>query len=142
MRGLKAAASGVNTGALMVTDPKTGAIRAMVGSHDFNDELAGQVNNALTYQQPGSAIKPFVYMLALQNNDGSFLTPASIIWDVPIIEDLGAGGIYEPENIDRRFHGAVPLRLALQNSYNVPTVKVFRDYVGVGRFANMADEFG
>ncbi len=142
VRGLKAAASGVNTGALMVTDPKTGAIRAMVGSHDFNDELAGQVNNALTYQQPGSAIKPFVYMLALQNNDGSFLTPASIIWDVPIIEDLGAGGIYEPENIDRRFHGAVPLRFALQNSYNVPTVKVFRDYVGVGRFANMADDFG
>jgi len=142
VRGLKAAASGVNTGAVMVTDPNTGAIHAMVGSHDFNDELAGQVNNALTYQQPGSAIKPFVYMLALQNNDGSFLTPASIIWDVPIIEDLGAGGIYEPQNVDRRFHGAVPLRFALQNSYNVPTVKVFRDYVGVGRFANMADEFG
>ncbi len=142
VRGLKAAASGVNTGALMVTDPNTGAIRAMVGSHDFNDELAGQVNNALSFQQPGSAIKPFVYMLALQNNEGSFLTPASIIWDVPIIEDLGAGGIYEPQNIDRRFHGAVPLRFALQNSYNVPTVKVFRDYVGVGRFANMADDFG
>ena len=61
---------------------------------------------------------------------------------MPIIEDLGAGGIYEPQNIDRRFHGAVPLRAALQNSYNVPAVKVFRDYVGVGRFANMADDFG
>ena len=142
VRGLKAAASGVNTGAVMVTDPSTGAIRALVGSHDFNDELAGQVNNALSYQQPGSAIKPFVYMLALQNNDESFLTPASIIWDVPLVEDLGAGGIYEPQNIDRRFHGAVSLRAALQNSYNVPTVKVFRDYVGVGRFANMADDFG
>ncbi len=142
VRGLKAAASGVNTGAVMVTDPNTGAIRAMVGSHDFNDEVAGQVNNALTYQQPGSAIKPFVYMLALQNKDGSYLTPASIIWDVPIVEDLGAGGIYEPQNIDRRFHGAVSLRSALQNSYNVPTVKVFRDTVGVGRFANMADDFG
>ena len=96
VRGLKAAASGVNTGAVMVTDPNTGAIRAMVGSHDFNDEFAGQVNNALSYQQPGSAIKPFVYTLALQNNDESFLTPASIIWDVPLVEDLGAGGIYEP----------------------------------------------
>ena len=142
VRGLKAAASGVNTGAVMVTDPNTGAIRAMVGSHDFNDEFAGQVNNALTFQQPGSAIKPFIYMLALQENDERFLTPASIIWDVPIVEDLGAGGIYEPQNVDRRFHGAVPLRSALQNSYNVPTVKVFRDYVGVGRFANMADDFG
>ena len=142
VRGLKAAASGVNTGAVMVTDPNSGAIRAMVGSHDFKDEVAGQVNNALTFQQPGSAIKPFVYLLALQGNDESFLTPASIIWDVPLVEDLGAGGIYEPQNIDRRFHGAVPLRSALQNSYNVPTVKVFRDYVGVGRFANMADDFG
>ena len=142
VRGLKAAASGVNTGAVMVTDPNTGAIRAMVGSHDFNDELAGQVNNALSFQQPGSAIKPFVYMLALQNQDESYLTPASIIWDVPMVEDLGAGGIYEPQNVDRRFHGAAPLRYALQNSYNVPTVKVFRDFVGVGRFANMADDFG
>lgn len=142
VRSLKAAASGVNTGAVMVTDPNTGAIQAMVGSHDFNDEVAGQVNNALTFQQPGSAIKPFVYMLALQNNDGSYLTPASVIWDVPTVEDLGAGGIYEPQNIDRRFHGAVSLRSALQNSYNVPAVKVFRDTVGVGRFANMADDFG
>ena len=62
----------------------------MVGSHDFYDALAGQVNNALTFQQPGSAIKPFIYMTALQsNNGGSYLTPASIIWDVPMVEDLG-----------------------------------------------------
>ena len=126
----------------MVTEPGSGAIRAMVGSHDFNDAAAGQVNNALTFQQPGSAMKPFVYMSALQNNNGDFLTPASVIWDVPLVEDLGAGGIYEPQNIDREFHGAVPLRYALQNSYNVPTVRVFRDHVGVGRFANMADDFG
>ena len=44
--------------------------------------------------------------------------------------------------MDRRFHGAVPLRAALQNSYNVPAVRVFRDQVEVGRFANMADSFG
>ena len=142
VRALRAGATGVNTGAVMVTDPHTGAIRAMVGGHDFNDAFAGQVNNALTYQQPGSAIKPFVYAAALQDNNGSYLTPASIIWDVPLVEDLGAGGIYEPQNIDRKFHGAVPLRYALQNSYNVPTVRVFRDHVGLGRFANMADAVG
>ena len=142
VRGLKAAATGVNTGALMVTDPNTGAIRALVGSHDYFDEQSGQVNNALTFQQPGSAIKPFVYMAALQDNDGSYLTPASIIWDVPLVEDLGAGGIYEPQNVDRKFHGPVPARSALQNSYNVPTVKIFRDYVGAGRFANTADALG
>ena len=66
VRALRAGATGVNTGAVMVTDPNTGAILAMVGSHDFNDAFAGQVNNALTFQQPGSAIKPFVYMAALQ----------------------------------------------------------------------------
>jgi len=142
VRGLKASATGVNTGAVMVTDPNTGAIRAMVGSHDYYDAEAGQVNNALTFQQPGSAIKPFVYMAALQDNNGSFLTPASIIWDVPLVEDLGAGGIYEPQNVDREFHGPVSLRAALQNSYNVPTVKVFRDHVGAGRFANTADALG
>ncbi len=142
VRRLVGAASGVNTGAVMVTDPQTGAIRAMVGSHDFNDDFAGQVNNALSYQQPGSAIKPFVYMTALQNDNGHFLSPASIIWDVPLVEDLGAGGIYQPQNLDRRFHGPVSLRMALQNSYNVPAVKVFRDYVAAGRFAATADAVG
>lgn len=141
-RALRAAASGVNTGAVMVSDPRTGAILAMVGSHDYHDAFAGQVNNALSYQQPGSAIKPFVYMAALQAKEGEYLTPASIIWDVPLREDLGAGGIYEPRNVDRRFHGAVPLRLALQNSYNVPAVRVFRDQVGPGRFANMMEALG
>ena len=142
VRALRAGASGVNTGAVLVTDPRTGAILAMVGSHDYNDAFAGQVNNVLSYQQPGSTIKPFVYLAALQDNEGSYLTPASIIWDVPLVEDLGAGGIYEPQNVDRRFHGAVPLRVALQNSYNVPAVRVFRDQVGVGRFANLAEALG
>jgi membrane peptidoglycan carboxypeptidase len=141
-RALRASATGVNTGAVMVTDPTTGAIRAMVGSHDYYESEAGQVNNALTFQQPGSAIKPFVYLAALQAVDGRYLTPASIIWDVSLIEDLGSGGIYEPQNVDRKFHGPVSVRSALQNSYNVPTVKVFRDYVGAGRFANTADALG
>ncbi len=142
VRRLAGAATGVNTGAVMVSDPQTGAIRALVGSHDFYDAQAGQVNNALTWQQPGSAIKPFVYLAALQESDADYLTPASIIWDVPLVEDLGAGGIYEPRNVDRRFHGPVSARAALQNSYNVPAVKVFRDYVGAGRFANLADAVG
>ena len=139
---LRAAATGVNTGAVMISDPVSGAIRAMVGSHDFYDPVAGQVNNALSWQQPGSAIKPFVYAAALQNDEGSYLTPASIIWDVPLTVDLGAGGIYQPQNLDRKFHGPVSLRAALQNSYNVPTVKIFRDQVGIGRYANFAEPFG
>ena len=118
------AATGVNTGAVMVTDPQTGAIRAMVGSHNFEDEFAGQVNNALTWQQPGSAIKPFVYAAALQDVEGNYLTPASIVWDVPTTYDMGVSGPYSPVNIDGKFRGPVSLRAALQNSLNVATIKV------------------
>ncbi len=133
--------AGVNTGAVMVTDPNRGAIRAMVGSHDFDDDLAGQVNNALTFQQPGSAIKPIVYTAAISGHQGNYLTPASILWDVPVTYDLGAGGTYSPVNFDRRFHGPVALRVALQNSYNVAAVKAHL-FSGPERFAEMAQTFG
>ena len=138
---LLGAATGVNTGAVMVTDPETGAILAMVGSHNFADENAGQVNNALTWQQPGSAIKPFVYAAALQNGEGNALTPASIVWDVPTTYDMGASGAYSPVNIDGRFRGPVSLRAALQNSLNVPTIKVY-EQIGKMRYAEMISAVG
>lgn len=133
--------TGVNTGAVMVTDPNTGAIRAMVGSHDFTDEVAGQVNNALTYQQPGSSIKPIVYAAGLIGNQGNYLTPASILWDVPVTYDIGGGQTYTPVNFDRRFHGPTPLRFALQNSYNVAAVKAYAQ-VGNQKFLEVAQAFG
>ena len=135
------ASAGVNTGAVMVTDPNSGAIRAMVGSHDFDDDLAGQVNNALTFQQPGSAIKPIVYAAAIGGHQGNYLTPASILWDVPVTYDLGAGQTYSPVNFDRRFHGPVPVRAALQNSYNVAAVKAYL-FSGSERFVETARTFG
>ncbi|MDE2821068.1 MAG: transglycosylase domain-containing protein [Chloroflexota bacterium] len=138
---LVGAATGVNTGAVMVTDPRTGAIRAMVGSHNFDDEFAGQVNNALTWQQPGSVIKPFIYAAALQGAEGNYLTPASIVWDVPTTYDMGVSGPYSPVNIDGRFRGPMSLRAALQNSRNVATIKVY-EQVGKIRFAEMAGAVG
>jgi membrane peptidoglycan carboxypeptidase len=133
--------TGVNTGAVMVTDPSTGAIRAMVGSHDFSDEVAGQVNNVQTYQQPGSSIKPIVYAGTLVGNQGNYLTPASILWDVPVTYDVGGGSTYTPINFDRRFHGAVPLRFALQNSYNVAAVKAYT-FIGNEGFVSIAQSLG
>jgi len=133
--------TGVNTGAVMVTDPNTGAIRAMVGSHDFSDEVAGQVNNALTYQQPGSAIKPVVYTAGLVGNQGVYLTPATILWDVPVTYDLGNGQTYRPVNFDRQFHGPTPLRFALQNSYNVAAVKAYAT-IGGQKFLETAQAMG
>src|SRR5690606_24916334 len=91
--------NGVTTGAVMVTDPDTGAIRAMVGSPDFNNEdIAGQVDNTRTLQQPGSAIKPIVYTAALEGLGGQYLTPVSILWNVPSTYQIPGGGTYSPTN--------------------------------------------
>lgn len=138
------AGQGVNTGAVLVVNPATGAIRAMVGSPDFeNEEIDGQVNNTLTFQQPGSAIKPVLYTAALEGIDTDqgrqFMTPATIIWDVPTT--FPTTPPYSPVNFDGRFHGPVPLRNALQNSYNVPAVKVM-DFIGISSFTSMSQRLG
>ncbi len=140
--------TGVNTGAVMVTDPRNGAILAMVGSPDFtNEEIDGQVNGALTWQQPGSSIKPIVYTTALNGVDrnandvstdpGEYLTAASILWDVPTTYPNG----YTPVNFDRQFRGPVAARHALQNSYNIPAIKAF-EFIGIEAFRNMAERLG
>jgi membrane carboxypeptidase/penicillin-binding protein PbpC len=113
----------------------------MVGSHDFTDDVAGQVNNALTYQQPGSSIKPIVYTASLIGNQGNYLTPASILWDVPVTYDIGGGQTYRPTNFDNRYYGPVPLRYALQNSYNIPAVKAYVE-VGNQQFSEVAQVMG
>lgn len=139
-----ASSTGINTGAVLVAEPATGAIRAMVGSPDFNNaEIDGQVNNILTWQQPGSAIKPIVYAAALEGVDRGagieYLTPASIIWDVPTTYPTNPP--YAPPNYDGRFHGPQAVRYALQNSYNVPAVKVF-DFIGPEKFVDIAARMG
>ncbi len=138
--------TGVNTGSVMVTDPRTGAIKAMVGSPNFNDAtIDGQVNGALTWQQPGSSIKPVEYAKALEgvddNGDGRpdrWYTPATILWDVPTTFQNPS---YTPTNFDNRYHGPIALRYALQNSYNVPAVKTYQ-FVGDAGFKEMAGRLG
>lgn len=134
--------SGVNSGTIMVTDPITGAIRVMVGSPDFNnDQIDGQVNLALSWQQPGSAIKPVVYAAALggvQTDAGpQWMTPATILWDVPTTYPDGTNIV----NFDGRFRGPVSMRRALANSYNVPAVKAYA-FVGNENFRNTATAMG
>ncbi len=110
----------VGNGAAVVTKPKTGEILAMVGSRDFFDtEHDGNVNVTISPRQPGSSIKPINYATALEHK---LITPATIILDVPTT----FGGIppYHPVNYDGRFHGAVSVRNALGNSFNIPAVKV------------------
>jgi membrane carboxypeptidase/penicillin-binding protein PbpC len=123
--------------AVVVIDPGTGAVLAMVGNADFDDaEHAGQVNMALAERQPGSALKPFLYAAALERG----YTAASPLLDVPTTFDT-ADGPYAPQNYDRRFHGIVPLRTALGSSFNVPAVEVLDD-IGVDPFLDTLHRFG
>ncbi|MBE0687988.1 MAG: transglycosylase domain-containing protein, partial [Anaerolineaceae bacterium] len=120
------------SGAAVVIRPSTGEILAMVGSADFYKEsISGQVNMALAPRQPGSSIKPLVYLAAFEKG----WTPATLIWDVP--SEFPPSGNpddprepYKPINYDNRFHGPVTLRSALANSFNIPAVKAL-DFVGI-----------
>lgn len=136
--------TGVDTGAVLVTNPQDGAILAWIGSPDFyNDEIDGQFDNIFSYQQPGSSIKPIIYTAALEGVDRNglheYMNPATIIWDVPTT--YGGTPAYAPTNYDNLFHGPVSFRSALQNSYNVPTVKVL-DFIGINRFIETAQRLG
>lgn len=156
--------NGVNTGAIMVTDPVECTILAMVGSPNFEDEsIDGQVNGALRYHRPGATIQPLIYAAALDgvdlNGNGivdttmvdtngdsvpdtyEYLTPASILWDVRTTYGLSNGQNYTPSNIDGQFHGSVNVRSALQNGYNIPAVRAY-NLVGSNGFRLTAESLG
>ncbi len=134
-------ARGINAtnASVVVLNTRNGAVLAMVGSADYrNEQIDGQVNVAFTAQQPGSAIKPFVYLTAfLPDEQGRYLTPASVLWDVR----TDFGNNYVPVNYDRLYHGPKTVREALGNSLNVPAVKAL-EFAGVLRFTELATRFG
>ena len=117
---------GLAHAAVVVVDNATGEVLAWVGSADFfSDETLGKNDGVTSKRQPGSALKPFVYGLALSRG----LTAATILDDVDTafaVDDASGGGVYAPQNYDRRMHGPVTVRAALQNSYNVPAIQVAR----------------
>jgi penicillin-binding protein 1C len=106
--------------AAIVVDNRTGEVLAYVGSADFLDaEREGQNDGVRAPRQPGSALKPFAYGLALSRGH----TPATLLSDVEVHLATPTGD-WVPRNYDRRVHGPVRLRAALQNSYNVPAVRL------------------
>lgn len=128
----------IGNGAALVTTPKTGEILAMVGSHNYFDlEYDGNVNVTIRPRQPGSAIKPVNYSVALENG----FTLATIIPDTPITYQVAGQPPYSPKNYDGKFHGNVPLRIALASSYNVPAVKVL-SALGVERMVKRGQAMG
>ncbi|SPJ23089.1 transglycosylase domain-containing protein [Palleronia abyssalis] len=114
-----------------------GAVRAMVGGRKFKG-VAGQFNRAIqAKRQTGSAFKPFIYAAAL--NQG--YTPNDTVTDEPLTINIPGSGPWSPENYDRKFRGPVTLTQALENSLNIPAVKVSE---GVGRdtVREIAEGFG
>ncbi|MCJ7828100.1 penicillin-binding protein [Patescibacteria group bacterium] len=128
----------VTNGAVLITQPKSGEVLAMVGSIDyFNLENDGNVNVTLQPRQPGSAIKPLTYALALEKG----YTAATLISDSPISYQTPGQPPYTPTNYDNRFHGKITLRQALACSYNVPAVKVLSS-LGVPQLIDFASQMG
>jgi 1A family penicillin-binding protein len=127
----------VGNGAILTTRPSTGEILAMVGSRDFFAGEYGAYNVTTALRQPGSSIKPINYLLALKKG----MTASTLIHDTPTTFDVAGASPYTPVNYDGVFHGPVPLRYALANSYNIPAVKVLQT-VGVDNFINFAEKVG
>ena len=133
----KLQAKDVTDAAVVVLDPRSGAIKTMVGSADFNDTAnGGQINMATTPRQPGSALKPFLYASAFEHD----YTPETPLLDVPVTFPTPQGP-YAPLDYDRQFHGVVPLRVALASSFNVPAVRTL-DALGIDTFLDIAHRFG
>ncbi len=118
----------IGQAAALVVDNATGQVLAYAGSADFLDvEHEGQNDGVRALRQPGSALKPFVYGLALARG----WTASSLLSDVEWHLATPAGD-YVPRNYDRHVHGPVRLRAALANSYNVPAVRI-ADALGADR---------
>jgi len=133
-----AAQHNAHNAAVVILQPGTGEILAMMGSVNYNDaSIQGKVNVATSAKQPGSAMKPLTYAGAMEKG----FTAASILWDVQTRIGLPGQQPYEPTNYDHRYHGVVRVRDALANSYNVPAVETLRA-IGVDYLLSVAQRFG
>lgn len=113
---------GLRQAAILVLRNQDRAVLAWVGSADFNDPDAGQVDGVTAHRQPGSALKPFVYGLALENGQ----TLASLVEDEALTMPL-ASGTFRPVDYDGEHHGKVRLRVALASSLNLPALRLARE---------------
>ncbi len=124
------------SGAMVVEDPWTGRVLAMVGGFSFDQSQFNRATQAL--RQPGSSFKPFVYAAALDNG----YTPSTIVLDAPLEIDQGPGvGVWRPENYEGKFYGPATLRFGIEHSRNVMTVRLAQD-IGMPLIAEYAKRFG
>jgi penicillin-binding protein 1A len=125
------------SGAMVVMDPWTGRVLAMVGGFSFDQSQFNRATQA--YRQPGSSFKPIVYSSALDNG----YTPSTVVVDAPIEIDQGQGaGVWRPENFSNgKYNGPTTLRNALKLSLNTVTVRLAQD-IGMPLIGEYAKRFG
>jgi penicillin-binding protein 1A len=124
------------SGAMVVEDPLTGRVLAMVGGFSYDQSQFNRATQAL--RQPGSSFKPFVYAAALDNG----YTPSTLVLDAPLEIDQGPGlGVWKPENYEGNFFGPSTLRFGIEHSRNVMTVRLAQD-IGMPLIAEYAKRFG
>ncbi len=109
-------------GAFVALDPRTGAVRAMVGGFDYSKSKFNHVTQA--WRQPGSSFKPFIYSASLEKG----FTPATVINDAPLFFDAGATGSqpWEPKNYDGKFDGPMSMRQGLLRSKNLISIRILK----------------
>ncbi|GAB4195806.1 MAG: penicillin-binding protein 1A [Thalassobaculales bacterium] len=123
-------------GALVAMDPHTGRVLAMSGGWSYERSQYNRATQAL--RQPGSAFKPFVYMAALDNG----YTPATQVLDAPFVIDQGPGlPKWKPKNYSGEFYGPSPLRIGIEKSRNLMTVRL-AESIGMEKVVDYALRFG
>ncbi|MBP2302332.1 penicillin-binding protein 1A [Azospirillum picis] len=123
-------------GGLVALDPHTGRVLAMVGGFSPAMSVFNRATQAL--RQPGSSFKPFVYLTAL--NQG--FTPSSLVMDAPFSYDPGGGQpVWRPENYSHEFYGPTPLRVGIEKSRNVMTVRLAQQ-IGMDKVKALVEKFG
>ncbi len=121
-------------GGIVVMDPFTGRVLALSGGFSFRNSEFNRTSQAL--RQPGSAFKPFVYALALENN----YTPSSLVLDAPLVLDQGIDlKKWKPENYGKKFYGPSTLRTGLEKSRNLMTVRIAQN-LGIDKLANFSKQ--
>ncbi len=123
-------------GGMVVMDPFTGRVLALSGGFSFKKSEFNRATQAL--RQPGSAFKPFVYALALEND----YSPSSLILDAPLVLDQGEDlKLWKPENYGKKFYGPSTLRVGLEKSRNLMTIRIAQN-LGLNKIVNFSKQLG
>ena len=123
-------------GGIVVMDPFTGRVVALSGGFSFKKSEFNRATQAS--RQPGSAFKPFIYALALENG----YTPSTLILDAPLVLEQGSDlKMWKPENYGKKFYGPSTLRMGLEKSRNLMTVRIAQD-LGLKKIVNFSKQLG